>query len=144
MKSQPTNLRSSLKKYLSRAIGGLVLMLSIWQGISIGIDTAMAASAIDLKVPETMGSKKEIVVKELEQRAALEQDRVRSAMNDGNKSVQKSLDKARNAMENTAEKVDDANKNTMSKAEDAMKDTALKVENSAKNTAKKTKNFFGF
>jgi ribosome recycling factor len=143
MKS-PQLFPTSLKKYFSRAIGGLVLMLSIWQGISIGIDTAMAASAIDLQVPETMGSKKEIVVKELEQREALEKDRVQSVMKDGNKSVKKSLDQARDAMENTAQKVNDSTENSMSKAEDAIKTTALKVENSAKNTAKKTKNFFGF
>jgi hypothetical protein len=143
MKSQH-RVRSSLKKYFSQAIGGLVLMLSIWQGISIGIDTAMAASAIDLQVPETMGNKKEIVVKELEQREALEKDRVQSTMKDGNKSVRQSLDKARDAMENTTREVDDAAGNSMSKAEDAMRNTTQKVENSAKNTAQKAKNFFGF
>ncbi|WP_310490061.1 hypothetical protein [Chamaesiphon sp. VAR_69_metabat_338] len=144
MKSLHPGILSSLKSYLSRAIGGLVLMLSIWQGISLGIDTAIAAPGIDLQVPETMGSKKEIVVKELEQREALEKDRIQSAMQDGNKSVRKSLDKARDAMENTAQKVDNSTESSMNKAEDALKDTAMKVENSAKNTAKKTKNFFGF
>lgn len=114
-------LLSSLRNYLSRALCGLVVMLSIWQG-SIGIDTAIAAPSIDLKVPESMGSKKEIVVKELEEREAKEQNRVQSAMKDGNKSMKKSLDKAKDAMENTAEK----------------------VEKSAKDNTKKTKNFFGF
>jgi hypothetical protein len=144
MKPQQPGLLSNLKNYLRRAIGALVVMLSIWQGISIGIDPAIAAPSIDLQVPETMGSKKEIVVKELEQREALEQERVQSAMKDGNKSAQKTLDKARGAMENTAHKVDDSSKNSMDKAEDALKDTARKVENSAKNSAKKTKNFLGF
>jgi hypothetical protein len=122
MKPQLPTLLSSLKNYLSRALCGLVVMLSIWQGISIGIDTAIAAPSIDLKVPESMGNKKEIVVKELEQREAKEEKRVETAMKDGNKSMQKSLDKAKDAMENTAEK----------------------VEKSAKDTTKKAKNFFGF
>jgi hypothetical protein len=122
MKLQLPTLVSSLKNYLSRALCGLVVMLSIWQGISIGIDTAIASPSIDLKVPESMGSKKEIVVKELEQREAKEEKRVETAMEDGNKSMAKSLDKAKDAMENTAEK----------------------VENSAKDTTKKAKNFFGF
>jgi hypothetical protein len=122
MKPQLPTLLSSLKNYLSRALCGLVVMLSIWQGISIGIDTAIAAPSIDLKVPESMVSKKEIVVKELEQREALEEKRVKTAMKDGNKSAKKSLDKAKDAMENMTGK----------------------VEKSAEDTTKKAKNFFGF
>ncbi|WP_309734632.1 hypothetical protein [Chamaesiphon sp. OTE_75_metabat_556] len=122
MKPQLPTLLSSLKNYLSRVLCGLVVMLSIWQGISIGIDTAIAAPSIDLKVPESMVSKKEIVVKELEQREALEEKRVKTAMKDGNKSAKKSLDKAKDAMENMTGK----------------------VEKSAEDTTKKAKNFFGF
>jgi ribosome recycling factor len=144
MKSPFLALLSNLKKYLSRAIVGLMAVMSIWQGISIGIDTAIAAPSIELKVPESMGNKKEIVVKELEERDAIEQKRVRSAMKDGNKSVQKTLDKARDAMENTAQKVDNSTKSNMAKAEDAIKDAARTVENTAEKTAEKTKNFLGF
>jgi ribosome recycling factor len=122
MKPKLSTILSNLKNYLGRALCGLVVMLSIWQGISIGIDPAIAAPSIDLKVPESMGNQKEIVIKKLEQREAKAEKRVETAMKDGNKSMKKSLDKAKDAMENTAEK----------------------VEKSAKDNTKKAKNFFGF
>jgi ribosome recycling factor len=122
MKPKLSTILSSLKNYLGRALCGLVVMLSIWQGISIGIDPVIAAPSIDLKVPESMGNQKEIVIKKLEQREAKAEKRVETAMKDGNKSMKKSLDKAKDAMENTAEK----------------------VEKSAKDNTKKAKNFFGF
>jgi hypothetical protein len=53
MKSKATVTISTIKRYITRSICGLFVMLSIWQGMSLGVDTALAAESIERKISDS-------------------------------------------------------------------------------------------
>ncbi len=56
----------NLKRYLIKSICGLAIALSVWQGLSFGCDSALAAASIDkLIVPDAIGDNRATVIKQL-------------------------------------------------------------------------------
>ena len=66
MKLITTALTANLKQYLVKGICGLAIALSVWQGLSFGLDTAFAASSIEkLVVPDAIGDNRAEIIKKL-------------------------------------------------------------------------------
>jgi hypothetical protein len=66
MKSITAATVSNLKRYLIQSICGLAIALSVWQGLSFGFDTALAASSIEkLVMPDAIGDNRADVIKQL-------------------------------------------------------------------------------
>ena len=116
MKSITTSLRANLKQYLVRSLCGLFLMLTIWQGMSLGVDTALAASSIEVVVPEGIGNNRSNIIKQLEEKEKLEEQQVQAAMKDGNQSTKESLDKAKDVIERTVNQAEETVKENKEQA----------------------------
>jgi Na+/phosphate symporter len=164
MKLFVTSLIHSISRYFVRAMSGVLLTVTIWQGISLGIDTAAAN-------PMVAATSTTEVVDRVSDTAERQIDRAKSAIKDSERAIKKNLDKAgtkidRSAnsnMEKTKEAIDrsDVDKTKIHSDLDADKserysgDTPDKVRKTAdrnsqqaedfsKKTTAKAKNFFGF
>jgi hypothetical protein len=93
-------LASILKRSFKQVLIGLLMAMSLWQGIAIGTDAAVAA-------PIVVDSKASIVDRVIRKEKA-EEKKVEEALKDGNQSVKQSLDKAKDVIEQEAEQLKDA------------------------------------
>jgi gas vesicle protein len=135
MKFSPPTLISTIKRYFAKTISGLLLLGIIWQGIALGVDTAIAAPLLATSNSD--------MVEQVTDKADRVKGQMQSAVQDAKKSADKSMNKSKDAIDKNAKKVEKSAAKSMNKAKDAINKKAKKVEKSAKNTTKKAKNFFG-
>jgi hypothetical protein len=102
-----TNILANLRHRFGQAIGGLLLMLTLWQGIALGVDVAIAAPLV-----ATNSS----IAKQVDNKIDEAKDRAQSAMKDGKKSAEKNMDKAKSSIDKNAKKVGDSMKDSGKKA----------------------------
>jgi hypothetical protein len=102
-----TNTLANLRYRFGQAIGGLLLMLTLWQGIALGVDGAVAAPLV---------ATNSTIAKQVDNKIDEVKDRAQSAMKEGKKSADKNMDKAKNAIDKNAKKVSNSMKDSSKKA----------------------------
>jgi sensor c-di-GMP phosphodiesterase-like protein len=107
MKFNNISIIASMQRRFSQAIGGLLIMVTLWQGIALGVDVAIAAPLVANN--SSMANRVDTKIDEAK-------DRSRSAMKDINKSTDKNMSKAKNAMDKNAKKVENSIKDSTKKA----------------------------
>ncbi|PSB46017.1 hypothetical protein [Chamaesiphon polymorphus] len=112
MKLRVTTLASVLKRSVRQVLIGLLMTVSLWQGIAIGMDNATAA-------PIVLDSKASIVDRVIRKEKAEEQ-KVEEALKDGNQSVKQSLDKAKEVIEQEAEQIKDTPQDLVEKSKNLL------------------------
>jgi hypothetical protein len=148
MKHLVTTLIDSISRYFVCSISGLLLTGIIWQGISFGIDNAIAAPIVAATSTAEM-------VDRVTDKAEGQIDRAKSALKDGERAVKLNLDKAGNQIDRSMDKSKIHNNLDADKSESYSGDTPDKVRKTAnrnskqaedfsKKTTAKAKNFFGF
>jgi hypothetical protein len=105
MNFNTTSIISNLNRCFSQAIGGLLLMLTLWQGITFGVDAAIAAP---LATNSTISKQADNKIDELK-------DRSRSAIEDSKKSAEKNMDKAEKSIDRNAKKIGSSIKDSTKK-----------------------------
>jgi hypothetical protein len=108
MKLRVTTLASVLKRSVRQVLIVLLMTVCLWQGVSIGVDRAIAA-------PIVLDSKASIVDRVIRKEKAEEQ-KVEEALKDGNQPVKQSLDKAKEVIEQEAEQLKDAPQDLVEKS----------------------------
>lgn len=106
MKFNPNTL-ANLRHRFGQAIGGLLLMLTLWQGIALGVDVAIAAPLV---------ATNSTIAKQVDRKIDEAKDRVQSAMKDGKKSTEQNMDKAKNSIDKNAKKVSNSMEDSSKKA----------------------------
>jgi hypothetical protein len=91
-----TNILANLRHRFGQAIGGLLLMLTLLQGIALGVDVAIAAPLV-----ATNSS----IAKQVDNKIDQAKARAQSAMKDGKKSADKNMDQAKSAIDKNTKKV---------------------------------------
>jgi hypothetical protein len=163
MKLFVTTLINSISRYFVRAINSVLLIGTIWQGISLGVDVAAAT-------PLFATTSTEKVIERVSDAAERQVDRATSAIKDGERAVRNNLDKNYNQIDRSANTDMDKTKAAIDRNVDSTKihsdvdadrserysgDTPAKVQKTAdrnsqqaqdfsRKTTAKAKNFFGF
>jgi hypothetical protein len=91
-----TNILANLRHRFGQAIGGLLLMLTLWQGVAFGVDVAIAAPLV---------ATNSTIAKQVDNKIDEAKDKAQSAMKDGKNSAENKMDKAKSAIEKNAKKV---------------------------------------
>lgn len=102
-----TNILANLRHRFGQAIGGLLLMLTLWQGIAFGVDVAIAAPLV---------ATNSNIAKQVDNKIDEAKDQAKSAIKDGKKSTENNMDKAKSSMDKNAKKVGDSIKDNGKKA----------------------------
>ncbi|WP_373542970.1 hypothetical protein [Chamaesiphon sp.] len=128
---------SNLRRYLMQAIGTIVVTIACWQGLSIGVDAAIAASVqpgLDRSTSiVTQVANLEREPGQMEQVVKDDKNPARSLLNTAETGVKIDADKAEKPMGDTPSLVKEtADRNAKQAGEFSEK------------TTKKVKNFFGF
>jgi hypothetical protein len=157
MKLTVTTLTNRFARHCVRSIGALLLITTIWQGISLGIDTAVAApvfvatTAAELiergtdKVDRGIDSAKS-AVKDRD-RAANNMPIDRSAntnMDDTKKAIPRDTDTAKIHSDVDADQSERYSGDTPAKVRATADRNSKQAEDFSKKTTEKAKNFFGF
>lgn len=108
MKLRVTTLASVVKRSFQQVLIGLLMTVSLWQAIGIGMDNAVAA-------PIVLDSKASIIDRVIRKEKAEEQ-KVEEALKDGNQPLKQSLDKAKEVIEQEAEQLKDAPQDLVEKS----------------------------
>jgi hypothetical protein len=101
------NILANLRHRFGQAIGGLLLMLTLWQGIALGVDVAIAAPLV---------ATNSTIAKQLDNKIDEVKDQAQTAMKDGKNSADKNMDKAKTAIDKNADKVGNSIKDSGKKA----------------------------
>ena len=128
---------SNLRRYLIQAIGGIVLTIAFWQGLSIDVDAAIAAS-----VQPGLGSSTTIV----KQVANMEREpgRMDSAMKNDKNPARSLLETAETGVKIDADKAERPIGDTPELVKQTADRNSKQAEEFSEKTTKKVKNFFGF
>ena len=102
-----TNILANLRHRFGQAIGGLLLMLTLWQGIALGVDVAIASPLV---------ATNSTIAKQVDNKIDEVKDRAQSDLKDGKKSAEKNIDKAKDSIEKNAKKVGSSMKDSGKKA----------------------------
>jgi Na+/phosphate symporter len=148
MKLFVTTSIDSISRYFVRAIGGLFLTVTLWQGISLGVDVAAATPLVAATSPAE-------VVDRVSDTAERQIDRAKSALNDGERAVKTNLDKTNDKIDRQVDSAKVHSDLDADKSERYAGDTPDKVRKTAdrnsqqaedfsRKTTAKAKNFFGF
>jgi hypothetical protein len=144
MNSILTAIVVNFRHYLVRSICGLAIALSVWQGLSFGFDTALAASAIDkLVVPDAIGDNRATVIKQLAAKENLATHTAESAK-DGSKNPASSLlETAETGVKIDADKAEKFSGDTPEIVKDNADRNSGQAENFSKNITKNIKKALG-
>ena len=102
-----TNTLANLRHRFGQAIGGLLLMLTLWQGVAFGVDVAIAAPLV---------ATNSTIAKQVDNKIDQVKDRAQSAMKEGKKSADQNIDTAKNTINKNAKKAGDSIKDGGKKA----------------------------
>jgi hypothetical protein len=109
MKHKFAALAAVVQRSFTQALIGLLITISLWQGMAVGMDIAVAA-------PLVLDSKASIVDRVIRKEKAEEQ-KIEDALKDGNAPLKQSLDKAKEVIEQEAEQLKDAPQDLTEKSE---------------------------
>ena len=137
MKLNMMQLISNLRRYAMQAIGAIVLTIAFWQGLSIDIDAAIAAS-----VQPGIGSSTTIV----KQVANMEREpgRMDSAMKNDKNPASALLETTETGVKIDADKAERPIGDTPELVKKTAERNSKQAEEFSEKTTKKVKNFFGF
>jgi uncharacterized protein YjbJ (UPF0337 family) len=124
MRFNPQNLASNIQHQLKKFIGGLLLLTLVWQGVTFGVDSAIAAplfaTSADSISKQVNGKAEEL-----------------------KGSAQKSIGKAQSALEDKQSDINTKVKNDVNEKKIAIDASQSRVDNAAEQVAEKVKSFFG-
>ena len=128
---------SNLRRYVMQAIGAIVLTIAFWQGLSIDVDAAIAAS-----VQLGLGSSNNTV----QQVANMEREpgRMDSAMKNDKNPASALLETAETGVKIDADKAERPIGDTPELVKKTAERNSKQAEEFSEKTTKKVKNFFGF
>ena len=128
---------SNLRRYLMQTIGAIVLTIAFWQGLSIDVDAAIAAS-----VQPGLSSSTTI----LKQVANMEREpgRMDSAMKNDKNPARSLLETAETGVKIDADKAERPIGDTPELVKKTAERNSKQAEEFSEKTTKKVKNFFGF
>ena len=137
MKSNIMQLISNFRRSAMQAIGAIVLTIAFWQGLSLDVDAAIAAS-----VQPGLGSSNNTV----EQVANMEREpsRMDSAMKNDKNPAQALLNTTETGVKIDADKAERAIGDTPELVKKTADRNSQQAEEFSEKTTKKVKNFFGF
>ncbi len=124
MKFNPENLVANLQSYFTKIIGGLFILTLVWQGITFGIDPAIASP---LFATSTNSISKQVTGKAEEVKG----------------SATKSIGKMQSKMEDKVSDVKMKAKDNLTDAKIKVNSNNARVGNTAAKATDKVKNFFG-
>ncbi len=130
MKAKLVKPISSLKQAIMQAIGGIVLTIALWQGLSIGVDTAIADSMMASSQPSIV---RQVVDRQGDAAMSERKDPANALLDTAETGVKIDADKAERPMGDSPEIV----KKTADR-------NAKQAEKFSEKTTNKVKNFFGF
>jgi|GEM_PF-2596653 len=131
----PIAIVANLRRYLVRSICGLAIALSVWQGLSFGFDTALAASAI--------GDNRATVIKQIAAKGNLATYTAESAMDNSNNPAQSLLETAETGVKIDANKAEKASGDTPDIVKDNADRNSEQAESFSENVTKNIKKAFG-
>ncbi len=127
---------SNIKHRLFKAIGSLLITISLWQGISFGIDSALAAPPIADSAAN--------VVEQVESRVEAVKDRLQGAMKDGDKSDRQMMDDGKITSDANADLSEQYTGDTTEKVQETADRNSKQAQDFSRKTTEKAKNFLGF
>ena len=128
---------SNLRRYVMQAIGAIVLTIAFWQGLSIDVDAAIAAS-----VQPGLGSSNNTVQQVANM--AREPGRMDSAMKNDKNPASALLETAETGVKIDADKAERPIGDTPELVKKTADRNSKQAEEFSEKTTKKVKNFFGF
>jgi hypothetical protein len=127
---------SNIKQRIFKAIGSLLLTISLWQGISLGIDSAWAAPPIADSAAN--------IVDRVENRVEAAKDRLQGAMQDGDKSDRKMMDDGKITSDANADLSEKYSGDTPEKVQATADRNSKQAQDFSRKNTEKAKNFLGF
>jgi preprotein translocase subunit SecF len=103
MKFNTITFMSNIKRYITKAIGGMLLIGMIWQCSMLGIDPAFAAGGVNITTPLLATSS---MSKQVSNKMDQAKDKAESAMKDGKKSAESNMRKTKKSIKNNAKKAE--------------------------------------
>ncbi len=131
----PIAIVANLRRYLVRSICGLAIALSVWQGLSFGFDTTLAASAI--------GDNRATVIKQIAAKENLATYTAESEMDNSNNPAQSLLETAETGVKIDANKAEKASGDTPDIVKDNADRNSEQAESFSENVTKNIKKAFG-
>ncbi|WP_309739332.1 MULTISPECIES: hypothetical protein [unclassified Chamaesiphon] len=145
MKSIATVLGTNLKRYLVQGICGLAIALSVWQGISWGLDSALAASSIEkLVVPDAIGDNRAEVIEQLAAKEDLATHQAKSNTDAPKDPARSLLETSETGVKIDADKAEKYSGDTPEIVKGNADRNTEQAENFSKNTTKNIKKVLGF
>jgi hypothetical protein len=145
MKLITTALGANLKRYLVRGICGLAIALSVWQGLSFGFDTALAASSIErIVVPDAIGDNRADVIKKITAKEDLATHKAESTKDAPKDPASSLLETSETGVKIDADKAEKYSGDTPEVVKKNADRNTEQAENFSKNTTKNIKKVLGF
>jgi hypothetical protein len=139
MKSS-ASIESNIERYLAQTLCGLFLLLTMWQGTLLGVNTALAAPAIAVNSSLGISNSKANIITQVANRLDREPDRIDSATKNRKDPANALLDTAETGVKinaNKAEKPIDDSPEIVKKTSER---NSQQAEKFSKNLTKKIKN----
>lgn len=127
---------SNIKHRIFKAIGSFLLTISLWHGISLGIDSALAAPPIADSAAN--------VVEQVEDRVEAAKDRLQGAIKDGDKFDRKMMDDGKITSDANADLSEQYSGDTPEKVQDTADRNSKQAQDFSRKATEKAKNFLGF
>jgi hypothetical protein len=157
MKLTVTTLTNRFVRYCVRTIGTLLLITTIWQGISFGIDTAVAAPVyVGTTAAELIERGTEKADRGIDSAKSAIKDRDRAAnnmpfdrsantnMDDTKKAISRDTDTSKIHSDADADQSERYSGDTPEKVREAADRNSKQAQDFSRKTTEKAKNFFGF
>jgi hypothetical protein len=139
MKSS-ASIESNIERYLAQTLCGLFLLLTMWQGTLLGVNTALAAPAIAVNSSLGISNSKANIITQVANRLDREPDRIDSATKNRKDPANALLDTAETGVKinaNKAEKPIDDSPEIVKKTSER---NSQQAEKFSKNLTKKIRN----
>jgi hypothetical protein len=134
------SLGSKIERYITQTLCGLFLMLAMWQGTLLGVDTAIATPAIAVNSSLELSNSKANIIKQVANRLDREPDRNDSAMKNRKDPANALLDTAETGVKINANKAEKPINDSPEIVKKTSERNSQQAENFSKNLTKKIKN----
>lgn len=145
MKLIATAIGTNLKRYLVQGICGLAIALSVWQGLSFGFDSALAASSIEkLVVPDAIGDNRAEIIKKLAAKEDLATHQAKSNTDALKNPAKSLLETSETGVKIDADKAEKYSGDTPEIVKDNAERNTEQAEKFSRDTTKNIKKVLGF
>jgi hypothetical protein len=138
-------LAANFKRYIFKGICGLTIALSLWQGLSLGFDTALADSSLKkIVVPDAIGDNRADVIKQIDATENLTTHKAKSGMDDTKDPAKSLLDTSKTGVKIDADKAEKYSGDTPEVVKKNADRNTEQAENFSRSTTKNIKKVLGF